>query len=117
MGARQNFPDLGLLQSLVEVLGASVSELLGIEQDISEGTIAVISAISLQEKRAFKKALYEFVILAMPAGVLYLFFFWADCILLDYASDSLRSTLRQLLLTLSIILITNGAFVLRRPHK
>lgn len=57
----KNFPDLALLQPLAEALGTTVSELLGVEQPITDETIAVITAISQQEKRAIKWSLYEFL--------------------------------------------------------
>lgn len=59
----KNFPDLALLQPLAEVLGTTVSELLGVEHPITNETIAVLSAISQHEKRSIKWSLYEFLIM------------------------------------------------------
>ncbi len=57
----KNFPDLALIQPLAEALDTTVSELLCVEQPITDETIAVLSAISQQEKRAIKWSLYEFL--------------------------------------------------------
>ena len=59
----KNFPDLALLQPLAEMLDTTVSDLLGVEQPITNDTIAVLSAISQQEKRSIKWSLYEFLIM------------------------------------------------------
>ena len=59
----KNFPDLALLQPLAETLDTTVSALLGAEEPIAEETIAVLSAISQQEKKSIKWSLYEFLTL------------------------------------------------------
>ena len=61
----KNFPDLPLLQLLAEILGTTVSDLLGVEQPITDDTIAVLTAISQQEQKAIKRSLYQFIIMAM----------------------------------------------------
>ena len=71
----KNFPDLPLLQPLAEVLGVSVSELLGTEKAISSEAIAVISAISHQEKRSIKLSLYVVFGASMLASILLLVFY------------------------------------------
>ena len=59
----KNYPDLALLQPLAETLGTTVSALLGAEEPITENTIAVLSAISQQEKKSIRWSLYEFLTL------------------------------------------------------
>ncbi|MBQ8807327.1 MAG: hypothetical protein IJZ68_12955, partial [Bacteroidaceae bacterium] len=49
-----NFPDLSLMEPLSEILGISVSELLGLENESADQVIKNITAISEEEKKHLK---------------------------------------------------------------
>lgn len=114
----KNFPDLLLLQPLAEVLGVSVSELLGTEEEISSEAIAVISAISHQEKRSIKLSLYVFFGTSMLASILFfVFYLFFARIGYPYEPGLLVSNLAKILLTIHVILIVNGSITLERLKK
>ena len=114
----KNFPDLILLQPLAEVLGVSVSELLGVEPEKTNEAIAVISAISERERRSIKTSLYVFISASILASVLYLVFF----ALLTQAGNtfeaaSFLSLLARIILTINVLLIIYGVSTLERLKK
>lgn len=114
----KNFPDLPLLQPLAGVLGVSVSELLGTEEEISSEAIAVISAISHQEKRSIKLSLYVFFGASMLASILFFVFYLLFArIGYSYEPESLVSDLAKILLAIHVILIVNGSITLERLKK
>ena len=95
----KNFPDLAMLRPLSVALDTTVSQLLGIEEPIPENTIAVLSAISQQEKRTIQRSLYQFILMAMAGSILY--------VALNFNSDV--KYVRWLLLLHLLILINGGA--------
>lgn len=102
----KNFPDLALLQPLAEILDTSVSVLLGVEEPITKDTIAVLSAISQQEKRAIKRSIYRFIIMSMLASALYLVFHFNTAIKLE-----------RWLLFFNFFILVNGGAILEYLHK
>lgn len=54
-----NFPDLSLMEPLSKILGISVSELLGLENESSDQVIRNITAISEEEKKASEKKYWK----------------------------------------------------------
>lgn len=79
-----NYPDLSLLEPLAELLGISLLELLGIEQNPNtvEETVQVIAEISKEEKEALKNSFRKrawlmivlgCMILAAQIGASYIF--------------------------------------------
>lgn len=54
-----NFPDLPLMEPLSEILGISVSELLGLENESADQVIKNITAISEEEKKASEKRFWK----------------------------------------------------------
>ncbi len=102
----KNFPDLSMLLPLAETLDTTVSQLLGVEEPIPETTIAVLSAISLQEKKAIQHSLYLFILMALIASVLYLVLYFNS--VLQY---------ERLLLVLHMFILINGGMVLEYLHK
>lgn len=54
-----NFPDLSLMEPLSEILGISVSELLGLENESADQVIKNITAISEEEKKASEKRFWK----------------------------------------------------------
>lgn len=64
-----NYPDLSLLPILANVLETSISELLGVEQNISNNTIDVISEISKAEKKQLLKIIRDYRTLAIMLGI------------------------------------------------
>ena len=101
----KNFPDLVLLQPLADELGTTVSDLLGLEQPITEDTIAVMSAISQQEKTAIKRSLYQFIVVAMLASALYLLF-----------RINAAEKLERWLIVLNFFVLANGGVLLQYLH-
>jgi len=65
----KNYPDLSLLQPLAAVLDTTIAELLGVEQPITEEAIAVLSAISEQEKRSIRWSLFEYLFLVIAVSL------------------------------------------------
>lgn len=102
----KNFPDLPLLQPLAETLDTTVSDLLGIEQPITEDAIAVMTAISQQEKKSVKRSLYQFVLMAMLASALYLIFHFHAV-----------TTPDRILLALNAFILVNGCVMIEYLHK
>ena len=102
----KNFPDLPLLQPLAEILGTTVAGLLGVEQPITDDTIAVLTAISQQEKKAIKRSLYQFIIMAMLSSTLFLIFRY-----------QVAEGAERYLYVLNIILLVNGGTVLGYLHR
>ena len=111
----KNFPDLILLQPLAEILGTSVSDLLGLEKNLSDDTIAVISAISQQEKRSIKISLYQFTFFAMLTGILYLIFHFL--ITGSNISGEDFWYWERIILTFNVVVFMNGALMLEKLHK
>ena len=58
---------------IANILETSISELLGVEQNISDNTIDVISEISKAEKKQLLKIIKDYLILAiiLGAGVIF----------------------------------------------
>lgn len=102
----KNFPDLALLQPLAKVLDTTVSSLLGVEEPITNDTIAVVSAISQQEKKAIKRSLYQFIIMAMLSCALYVIFRY-----------NAATYPERYLLILNIVILVNGGAMLEYLHK
>lgn len=100
----KNYPDLTQLPTLAEALGTSVSDLLGLDEPLSNDTIAVISAVTRQESTAIKQSLYQFVITSMIVCILYVIF----CDAAVYP---------RWLLGLHIVPLVNGAFILEQLSK
>lgn len=102
----KNFPDLPMLQTLSEVLETSVSSLLGVEQPISSEAIAVLSAISQQEKKAIIRSLYLFIVLALLGSVL-------TMIIMLHSENPWK----RLLLVLHFLILANGGALFEYLHK
>ena len=102
----KNYPDLAMLPTLAEALDTTVSELLGIAQPVPADTIAVLSAISQQEKNAIKRSLYQFIIMAMALAVFYLILRYR------HANGS-----ESYLCVLSVLTLLNGGTVLGYLQK
>lgn len=54
-----NYPDLSLMEPLAEILGITVSELLGVENEPTEQIIKNITEISVSEKDASEKRFWK----------------------------------------------------------
>ena len=111
----KNFPDLVLLHPLADILGTSVSDLLGSEKELSEDTIAVISAISQQEKRAIKVSLYQFVLFAMVTSALYFVFHFLITVS-NISGDDFWHW-ERVVLVFSVMVLINGSLMLEKLHK
>lgn len=67
-----NFPDLSLMEPLSEILGISVSELLGLENESADQVIKNITAISEEEKKASEKRFWKVFCVAAITVVVFL---------------------------------------------
>lgn len=70
----RNYPDIAQLPALADALGTTVSELLGIGEEVSQETIDVLAAVSRQEERRIRRSLIWYIFGSMLAGILYLSF-------------------------------------------
>lgn len=70
----RNYPDIVQLPALADALGTTVSELLGIGEEVSPETIDVLAAVSRQEERRIRRSLIWYIFGSMLAGILYLSF-------------------------------------------
>ena len=69
-----NYPDLLILPELAKVLGTSVSDLLGLEEEISDTTLKVIAELTQQEKKEILKWLKMYFLIGISQGFLYVAF-------------------------------------------
>lgn len=110
-----NYPDLSILPALAKVLDTSVAEILGLEQNVSDSTIDVISEISNQEKKMMLKILRDYLFLTIILGIgvlifkLYVFYY-------GYVWEKYNFVfwIEGILIGLSLTLITNGIRLLRK---
>lgn len=110
-----NYPDLSILPALAKVLDTSVAEILGLEQNVSDSTIDVISEISNQEKKMMLKILRDYLFLTIILGIgvlifkLYVFYY-------GYVWEKYNFIfwIEGILIGLSLTLITNGIRLLRK---
>lgn len=113
-----NFPDLALFPVIANVLGTSVADLLGLEQNIPNSTIDVINEIAQSEKKQMLKTIHEYVELTIVLGVV---------IILNklYISSTgyiweifnIQFWMEGILIGLALTLITNGIWLLKKYKR
>lgn len=113
-----NYPDLSLLPTIADVLETSVSELLGVEQNISNSTIDVISEISKAEKKQLLKIIRDYLTLAIMLGIGIIF----NMLYIHYAGYvwekyNIQFWINGILFALALPLITNGFWFLIKYKK
>lgn len=106
----KNFPDLALLQPLARALDTSVSLLLGLEQEIPEDTVAVMSAISEQEDRDIKRSLYMFTVMSLLTGALLVAAYFS-------AGTGVGAILAKYPPVAGMLLLVYSAFMLEKLHN
>lgn len=113
-----NYPELSLLSIIANILETSISELLGVEQNISNNTIDVISEISKAEKKQLLKIIKDYLILAiiLGAGVIFnmLYIHYVGYVWEKY---NIQFWINGILFALALPLITNGIWFLIRYKK
>ena len=113
-----NYPELSLLPIIANILETSISELLGVEQNISNNTIDVISEISKAEKKQLLKIIKDYLILAiiLGAGVIFnmLYIHYVGYVWEKY---NIQFWINGILFALALPLITNGIWFLIRYKK
>lgn len=113
-----NYPELSLLPIIENILETSISELLGVEQNISDNTIDVISEISKAEKKQLLKLIKDYLILAiiLGAGVIInmLYIHYVGYVWEKY---NIQFWINGILFALALPLITNGIWFLIRYKK
>lgn len=113
-----NYPELSLLPIIANILETSISELLGVEQNISDNTIDVISEISKAEKKQLLKLIKDYLILAiiLGAGVIInmLYIHYVGYVWEKY---NIQFWINGILFALALPLITNGIWFLIRYKK
>lgn len=113
-----NYPELSLLPIIANILETSISELLGVEQNISDNTIDVISEISKAEKKQLLKIIKDYLILAiiLGAGVIFnmLYIHYVGYVWEKY---NIQFWINGILFALALPLITNGIWFLIRYKK
>lgn len=113
-----NYPELSLLPIIANILETSISELLGVEQNISNNTIDVISEISKAEKKQLLKLIKDYLILAiiLGAGVIInmLYIHYVGYVWEKY---NIQFWINGILFALALPLITNGIWFLIRYKK
>ena len=104
-----NYPDLTLIPMLAEVLETSVSDLLGLEQNISGSTMEVITKVAETEKKDVLRILHEYLELTIILGVVVIFhIFYIFNFGYTWEKFNLQFWVTGILLALSLTLITNG---------
>ncbi len=104
-----NYPDLSLFPELAKVLDTTVAELLGLDSNISDSAIDVISEISKQEKKVLQNILKEYLVLTVLLGIgVILFKVYIHNFGYVYEKYNLIFWTEALLIGLSLTLITNG---------
>lgn len=106
----KNFPDLALLQPLAELLGTTVSGLLGLERESQEDTISVISAMSQRENRSIKWSLYQLTFLSLLVGAMLV-------LARVTAATAFGRELADLLPVLGLILLLDSAMTLEKLYR
>lgn len=108
-----NYPDLSLLPILADVLETSISDLLGVEQDISNNVIDVINEISKAEKKKILKIIRDYLTLAIMLGVGIIFnMLYIHYVGYVWEKYNIQFWINGILLALAIPLITNGIWLL-----
>lgn len=113
-----NFPDLVLFPVIANVLGTSVADLLGLEQNIPDSTIDAINEIAQSEKKQMLKTIHEYLELTIVLGVV---------IILNklYISSTgyvweifnIQFWIEGILIGLALTLITNGIWLLKKYKR
>lgn len=113
-----NYPDLSLLPILANVLETSISELLGVEQNISNNTIDVISEISKAEKKQLLKIIRDYLTLAIMLGIGIVFnMLYIHYVGYVWEKYNIQFWINGILFALALPLITNGIWFLIKYKK
>ena len=67
-----NFPDMALLKPLAEVLGTSVTELLGIENEQPAQTVEMMTEVAAEETARLRKEIRNRALICLMSGVLWI---------------------------------------------
>ncbi|MDD3361207.1 MAG: helix-turn-helix transcriptional regulator [Hespellia sp.] len=113
-----NYPDLSLFQSLAHILDTSVSELLGVEQDIPSDTIPALLEVSKQEKKqTFKKVREYFQLTIFLCIAIVVYKLYLSVYGYDWERFNTQFWIEGVIIALSATLITNGIHFLMQYKK
>lgn len=110
-----NYPDLSLFPELAKVLDTTIAELLGLDSNIPDSAINILSEISKQEKKTLQNIVKEYLFLTILLGAgflflkIYIYNFGYVC-----EKYNLIFWTEAVLIGLSLTLITNGIRLLMR---
>ena len=95
----KNYPDFLLLPALAQILGTTVSDLLGLEEPVKEKTVRAMTDLSRWEQQRLLRSLLVYVIATMVLGFLTILLLWNA----NYPE--------RILLVLSLILFLRGGML------
>lgn len=78
-----NFPDMALLKPLAEVLGTSVTELLGIENEQSAQTVEMVTAVAAEETARLRKEIRNRSLICLVNGFVWMASQYASAVVLN----------------------------------
>lgn len=113
-----NYPDLLLFPLLASALDTTVSELLGVEQNIPDTTIDIMAEISKQEKERILKIMREYLVLTTVLAIGFIIY-QSHLFIYGYiwAKYNVQFWIVGVLLALAVTLITNGIYMLVKYRK
>lgn len=113
-----NYPDLTLLPVIANVLETSVTELLGLENSISDSAIEVINEIALSEKKQIIKIIQDYLLLTIILSVVVILnTIYAYHIGYTWKIVNIQFWINGILIALALTLITNGIRLLIKGKK
>lgn len=113
-----NYPDLTLLPVIANVLETSVTELLGLENSISDSAIEVINEIALSEKKQIIKIIQDYLLLTIILSVVVILnTIYAYHMGYTWEIVNIQFWINGILIALALTLITNGIRLLIKGKK
>lgn len=113
-----NYPDLTLLPVIANVLETSVTDLLGIENSISDSAIEVINEIALSEKKQIIKIIQDYLLLTIILSVVVILnTIYEYHMGYTWKMVNIQFWINGILIALALTLITNGIRLLIKGKK
>lgn len=113
-----NYPDLSLFQSLAVILSTSVSELLGVEQDISDEAINAMVKISNEEKGQMLKKIRDYFGLTICLSITTVAYkLYLSTYGYVWEKFNFQFWIEGILIALSATLVTNSIYFLYKLKK
>lgn len=104
-----NYPDLTLLPVIANILGTSVTDLLGLENNIPDTTLDVLSEIAQSEKKQILKIMHDYFLLTIILGVgVILNIIYIHYRGYTWGKFNVQFWMEGILISLALALVTNG---------